>query len=162
MAIRIVEATVADVPVILDMIRGLAEYEKLTHEVVATEEKLRESLFGAEPAAEVVLAYWGAECAGFALYFPTYSTFLAQRGIYLEDLFVKSDWRGRGVGFALLRYLAKIAVQRGCGRVEWGVLNWNSPSIEFYKRLGAVAMDEWSKYRLTGAALEKLAVNERE
>jgi GNAT superfamily N-acetyltransferase len=162
MEIRIADASVTDVPVILEMIRGLAEYEKLGHEVVATEEKLRESLFGAHPAAEVVLAYWGAECVGFALFFPTYSTFLAQRGIYLEDLFVKAPWRGRGIGFALLRYLARVAVERGCGRVEWGVLDWNLPSIEFYKRLGAEAMDEWTKYRLTGDALEKLAVNERE
>jgi GNAT superfamily N-acetyltransferase len=155
--IRIVDAAVADVPVILDMIRGLAEYEKLLDECVATEEELRESLFGKQPGAEVVLAYWEEECVGFALFFSTYSTFLARRGLYLEDLFVKESWRGKGIGFALLHYLAEIAVARKCGRVEWGVLNWNLPSIEFYQRLGAVAMDEWTKYRLTGEALERLA-----
>jgi GNAT superfamily N-acetyltransferase len=158
-ALRIVDATAADVPLILDMILGLAEYEKLAHEVVATEAKLRESLFGKQPAAEVVLAYWDDECAGFALFFPTYSTFLAQRGLYLEDLFVKAQWRGHGIGFALLRHLARIAVERNCGRVEWGVLNWNEPSIRFYKRLGAEPMDEWTKYRLTGDALVKLGAN---
>jgi GNAT superfamily N-acetyltransferase len=161
MMIRIVEATEADVPVILAMIRGLAEYEKLSHQVVATEQKLRESLFGQLPAAEVVLAYLGEECAGFALFFPTYSTFLAQRGLYLEDLFVKSECRGRGVGFALLQHLARVAIDRRCGRVEWGVLDWNEPSIQFYERLGAEPMDEWIKYRLTGDALRKLAGKER-
>jgi GNAT superfamily N-acetyltransferase len=157
---RIVDATEQDVAVILEMIQGLALYEKLAHECVATEEKLRESLFGANPAAEVVLAYWGDECAGFALFFSTYSTFLAQRGIYLEDLFVREEMRGRGIGLALLRHLARLAVSRKCGRVEWGVLNWNEPSIQFYRKLGAVPMDEWTKYRLTGEALEKLAVSE--
>ena len=161
MALRIVDATERDVAVILEMIQGLALYEKLAHECVATEEKLRESLFGKQPAAEVALAYWDEECAGFALFFPTYSTFLAQRGLYLEDLFVKAHWRGRGIGFALLKHLAKIAAERNCGRVEWGVLNWNEPSIQFYKRLGAEPMDEWTKYRLTGEALQKLAVHEQ-
>src|SRR5262249_18845834 len=142
---------------ILEMIRGLAEYEKLDHLMTATEERLRKSLFGPKPAADVLLAYCGPECAGFALFFPVYSTFLAQPGIYLEDLFVKPPFRGKGVGFALLAEVAQVAVQRGCGRVEWGVLDWNQPSIDFYKRLGAVPMDEWTKYRLTGEALEKLA-----
>jgi len=156
MATRIVDATIADVPVILEMIRGLAEYEKLLHECVATEEKLSQSLFGKDPGAEVVLAYWEDECVGFALFFSTYSTFLAQPGLYLEDLFVKEPWRGKGIGLALLKKLAEIAIARKCGRVEWGVLNWNLPSIEFYQRLGAVAMDEWTKYRLTGDALQRL------
>ncbi len=119
------------------MIRELAEYEKLAHVVVATEERLRETLFGKQPAAEVLLAYWDQECVGFALFFPNYSTFLAKPGIYLEDLYVKPHARGHGVGFALLAHLGKIATERGCGRIEWEVLNWNEPSIQFYKKLGA-------------------------
>ena len=125
--------------------------------VTATEEQIRDSLFGAQPAAEVLLAYWDQECAGFALFFPNYSTFLGKSGIYLEDLFVKPQWRGKGIGLALLTRLAKLATERRCGRVEWQVLNWNEPSIQFYKRLGALPLDEWTKYRLTGDALEKLA-----
>ena len=156
-AIRILPATDADVPVILDMIRSLAEYEKLTHLMIATEEQLHLSLFGKQPAAEVLLAHYDQECAGFALFFPNYSTFRGQPGIYLEDLYVKTHLRGKGIGFALLARLARIATERGCGRVEWEVLDWNEPSIQFYKRLGAVAMDQWTKYRLTGEALEKLA-----
>jgi GNAT superfamily N-acetyltransferase len=157
---RIVPATPAEVPVILEMIRGLAEYEKLSHLVTATEEQIRETLFGRQPAAEVLLAEWHGAWAGFALFFPTYSTFLAQPGIYLEDLFVKPHARGKGLGFALLTELARIAVARGCGRVEWAVLDWNVPSIGFYKRLGAVPLDEWTAYRLTGEALRNLAGNE--
>ena len=156
-AIRILPATEADTPVILDLIRALAEYEKLAHVVTATEEQLRQSLFGNRPAAEVLLAYYELECAGFALFFQNYSTFRGQPGIYLEDLYVKPHLRGKGVGFTLLAHLARIASERGCGRVECEVLDWNEPSIQFYKRLGAVAMDEWTKYRLTGEALEKLA-----
>lgn len=155
--IRIGPATEADVPVILELIQALAEYEKLSDMVVATEERLRDDLFGPHPAAEVLLAYDGSECAGFAIFFPVYSTFLAQTGIYLEDLFVKPHLRGRGIGFALLSHVARLALERGCGRVEWGVLDWNQPSIEFYKKLGAVPMDEWTKYRLTGQALARLA-----
>lgn len=155
--IRIVAATELDLPVILDMIRALAEYEKLAHMVTATEERLRETLFGIKPAAEVLLAHDERECAGFAVFFATYSTFLAQPGFYLEDLYVKPHLRGKGIGLALLKHLARIATERGCGRVEWGVLDWNQPSIEFYKKLGAVPMDEWTKYRLTGEALERLA-----
>jgi GNAT superfamily N-acetyltransferase len=147
-----------DVPVILAMIRGLAEYEKLAHLVTATEERLRETLFGIKPAAEVMLAYYDRECAGFALFFTNYSTFLARPGIFLEDLYVKPLLRGRGIGLELFRRLAKIAAGRGCGRVEWEVLDWNEPSIQFYKKLGAVPMDEWTKYRLTGEAIEKLAL----
>jgi GNAT superfamily N-acetyltransferase len=153
---RIVPATEQDVPVILEMIRGLAEYEKLSHLVVATEDLLRNTLFGPRPGAEVLLGYLDGECAGFALFFPNYSTFLAKPGIYLEDLFVKPDLRGKGVGLALLKRLARLAVERGCGRVEWSVLNWNEPSIQFYTSLGAKPMDEWTGYRLTGEALQKL------
>ena len=150
-------ATELDVPVILDLIRQLAEYEQLAHLVAATEEPLRETLFGAKPAAEVLLADCEGECAGFAVFFTTYSTFLAQPGIYLEDLYVKPHGRGKGVGSALLQRLAGIAVERGCGRVEWEVLDWNEPSIQFYKNLGAEPLQEWTKYRLTGKALHKLA-----
>jgi GNAT superfamily N-acetyltransferase len=157
---RIVPATPAEAPVILEMIRGLAEYEKLSHLVTATEEQIRQTLFGPQPAAEVLLAEWNGEWAGFALFFPTYSTFRAQPGIYLEDLFVKPHARGKGLGFALLAELARLAVARGCGRVEWAVLDWNEPSIGFYKRLGAVPLDEWIAYRLTGEALRKLAGND--
>ena len=155
--IRIVPATESDLPVILDMIQALAEYEKLAHMVTATEGRLRETLFGTKPAAEVLLAYAERECAGFAVFFATYSTFLAQPGLYLEDLYVKPHLRGKGIGLALLQHLARIATDRGCGRLEWGVLNWNQPSIRFYEKLGAMPMDEWTKYRLTGEALEKLA-----
>jgi GNAT superfamily N-acetyltransferase len=140
------------------LIRGLAEYEKLSHLVAATEEQLRVTLFGARPAAEVLLAKRDAECAGFALFFPNYSTFLAQPGLYLEDLYVKPHLRGQGIGAALLAELARLAIARGCGRVEWAVLDWNAPSIEFYKKLGAVPMDEWTTFRLTGEALARLAV----
>jgi GNAT superfamily N-acetyltransferase len=154
---RIVTATPAEAPVILDMIRGLAEYEKLSHAVVATEEQIRGTLFGVKPAAEVLLAESNGEWVGFALFFPTYSTFLAQPGLYLEDLYVKPHARGKGFGTALLAELAKIAVVRGYGRVAWAVLDWNVPSIGFYKKLGAVPMDEWTTYRLTGNELLKLA-----
>jgi GNAT superfamily N-acetyltransferase len=150
---RIVAGTANDVPVILEMIRGLAEYEKLAHLCVATEDKLRETLFGPRPYAETLLAFDGEECCGLALYFMNYSTFLAQPGIYLEDLFVKPEARGRGLGKALLVRLAQIARERNCGRLEWSVLDWNEPSIRFYQSLGATAMDEWTGYRLTGEAM---------
>jgi GNAT superfamily N-acetyltransferase len=154
---RIVPATQYEAPVILDMIRGLADYEKLSHVVVATEKQIRDTLFGANPAAEVLLAESSGEWVGFALFFPTYSTFLAQPGLYLEDLYVKPHARGKGVGTALLAELARIAVARDYGRVEWAVLDWNAPSIGFYQKLGAVAMDQWTTYRLTGSPLRKLA-----
>lgn len=154
---RIVPATAADVPVILELIRGLADYERLSDQVTATEEKLRATLFGARPAADVLLAYSGGECAGFALFFSNYSTFLGKPGIFLEDLYVKPEWRGKGTGRALLRRVAQVARERGCGRLEWEVLDWNEPAIGFYKNLGAKPMDEWTKYRVTGEALEKLA-----
>lgn len=144
-------------PVLFAMIRELAEYEKLTGTFVATEERIRAGLFGDDPAAEALLAYDGPQCAGFAIIFRCYSTFLAEAGIYLEDLYVKPALRGKGIGFALLSRIAQIATERGCGRVEWGVLDWNEPSIQFYKRLGAVAMDEWTKYRLAGEPLRQLA-----
>jgi GNAT superfamily N-acetyltransferase len=156
MEIEITAATTADVPLILELIRGLAEYEKLSDQVTATEDKLRDTLFGARLGAEVLLARVGGECTGFALFFPNYSTFLAKPGVFLEDLYVKPEWRGKGVGKALLLRVAAIARERGCGRFEWEVLDWNEPSIGFYKSLGAVAMDEWTKYRVTGEALERL------
>lgn len=155
--IRIIAAAESDVPIILEMIRELAEYEKLLHIVVASEGQLRRTLFGPHPAAEVLLAYLDGEVAGFALFFPNYSTFLAQAGLYLEDLYVKPHARGKGAGFALLKELARIAVTRGCGRVEWAVLDWNEPSIRFYKKLGAVPMEDWTIFRLTSEPLAKLA-----
>ena len=154
--LQIVPATEPDLPVILELIHELAEYEKRSHIVTATEEKLRETLFGVKPPAEVLLAHDEQECAGFAVFFATYSTFLAQPGLYLEDLYVKPHLRGHGIGLALLQRVARIATERGCGRVEWGVLDWNQPSIEFYKKLGAAPRDQWTKYRLTGEALQRL------
>jgi len=144
---------------ILTFIRELAEYEKLAHEVVATEQRLRQSLFPdhGRPAAEVVIAEQDARPAGFALFFHNYSTFLAKPGLYLEDLFVRPEYRGRGIGRGLLSYLAKLGRERGCGRLEWWVLDWNEPAIEFYRRIGARALDEWTVYRLTGPALAALA-----
>jgi len=156
--IQIRSATESDIPVLLDMIRQLAEYEKLAHLVTATEGRLRQTLFGSQPAAEVLLADYQRECAGFAAFFATYSTFLAQPGLYLEDLYVKPHLRGQGVGSALMRRLAGIAVERGCRRLEWGVLDWNEPSIRFYRNLGAEPLRDWTKYRLSGVALEKLAL----
>jgi GNAT superfamily N-acetyltransferase len=153
---RIVPATPAEAPVILHMIRALAEYEKLSHAVTATEEQIRDTLFGPKPAAEVLLAEWDGEWVGFALYFSTYSTFLAKPGLYLEDLYVEPHARGKGFGARLLTELAKIAVERDYGRVEWAVLNWNEPSIGFYRKLGAVPLDDWTTYRLTGDALMSL------
>lgn len=155
--LEIRSATAADVPLILEFIKGLAEYEKLAHECIATEEILHEQLFGERPGAEVVIAYLAGEPVGFALFFHNFSTFLGRRGIYLEDLFVTPEVRGHGVGRALLSHLARLAVERGCGRLEWAVLNWNEPAIKFYKSLGAKPMDEWTVYRVTGEALNKLA-----
>lgn len=159
MSLLIRPATAADVPVILDFIRGLAEYEKLLGEVEATEEKLRATLFPPEgrPAAECVLALADGAPAGFALFFHNYSTFLAQPGLYLEDLFVRPELRGRGIGKALLLHLAQLANARGCGRMEWSVLDWNAPAIAFYESLGARRMKEWQICRLTGEALARYA-----
>jgi len=158
--LRIAPAVESDVPLILGFIRKLAEYEKLSHLVVVTEAHIREHVFGTNPVAEVLLAYWDDEPAGFALYLRNFSTFLGQAGIYLEDLFVEPEHRGKGIGKALLARLAKIAVEREYGRLEWAVLDWNAPSIEFYRSLGAVPLDEWTAYRLTGDALERLASRE--
>jgi len=155
--IRIVPALERDTPVILSLIRDLAEYERLGHEVEATEEDIRESLFGDWPGAEVVLAYVGGDLAGFALFFHNYSTFLGRRGLYLEDLFVRPAYRGRGVGRRLLAHLARLAVERKCGRMEWWVLDWNESAIRFYRSIGAVPMDDWTVYRLTGDPLARLA-----
>ena len=155
--IRIARGAESDVPVILEMIRGLAEYERLLDKCVATEETLRATLFGDRPYAETLLAWDDDECCGFALFFMNYSTFLAQPGIYLEDLFVKPHARGRGLGKALLTKLAQLARERNCGRLEWSVLDWNEPSIRFYKSLGAVPLEEWTGYRVTGKSLQDLA-----
>jgi GNAT superfamily N-acetyltransferase len=151
------EATIDDVPAIARLIRALAEYERLAHEVVLDEQRLATHLFGERRYAEVLIAEDGGETAGFALYFHNFSTFLGQPGIYLEDLFVVPEHRGRGLGKALLAALARIAVERGCGRLEWAVLDWNEPSIAFYRSLGAVAMDDWTTYRMSGNALAALA-----
>lgn len=156
-ALTLVPATPEDLPVILTLIRELAEYERLAHEVVATEASLREVLFGERATAEVVIARWEGAPAGLAFFFHNVSTFLGRKGIYLEDLFVRPAYRGHGIGRALLQHLARLAVERGCGRVEWAVLDWNEPAIGFYKNLGAVPMDEWTVFRLTGAALRRLA-----
>ncbi|MBX5483082.1 MAG: GNAT family N-acetyltransferase [Myxococcaceae bacterium] len=157
MNLQLRPATAADTGTILRFIRALAEYERLSGEVVATEAQLRETLFGERPQAEVVLAFDGEEPVGFALYFHNYSTFLARRGLYLEDLFVLPEHRGRGIGKALLKELARIAVARGCGRLEWAVLDWNEPARRFYESLGARPLQEWVVHRLSGTALEKLA-----
>jgi GNAT superfamily N-acetyltransferase len=155
--VRIVPASERDVPQILELIRGLAEYERLLHVFEATEDRLRRTLFGDRPAAEVWLAYHkdngGDECAGFALFFTNYSTFLGKPGLYLEDVFVKPHLRRKGIGMALLKKLASIARERDYGRMEWSVLDWNEPAINFYKKLGAVPLDDWTLFRLTGQAL---------
>jgi GNAT superfamily N-acetyltransferase len=155
--VRIHPARIEDTPAILMFIRALAEYEHLAHACIATEEQLRGQLFGAHPAAEVLMAHLNGGPVGFALFFSSFSTFLAKPGIYLEDLFVIPDARGHGVGKALLKAVARIAVQRNCGRLEWAVLDWNDPAIGFYKKLGAVPLDEWTTYRMTGDSLENLA-----
>lgn len=157
LALEIAAATIEDLPLILRFIRELAEYEKRLDEVVAGEAELRRSLFADPPQAEVLLARVDAEAIGFALYFHNYSTFLGRRGIWLEDLFVRPQWRGRGVGRRLLQRLAQIALERDCGRLEWWVLDWNDDAIAFYRRLGAVAMSEWTVQRLAGKALKRLA-----
>ena len=157
MTIRIDRAREHDVPLILELIRGLAEYERLADQVVATEAGVREALFGAQPAAEVIIAYADDRPAGFALFFHNFSTFLGRRGLYLEDLFVKPEFRRLGIGRRLLADLARIAVERGCGRFEWSVLDWNTPAIDFYRRLGARPLDDWTIFRMTGDAIAQLA-----
>ncbi|MGH7794246.1 MAG: GNAT family N-acetyltransferase [Candidatus Binatia bacterium] len=150
---QILAATKADVPVILSFIMKLADYERLSHEVVATEEVLRETLFGRRRTAEVAIGYFEKQPVGFVLFFHNYSTFLGRPGIYIEDLFVDEAFRRRGFGGALLRYVATLANERKCGRLEWSVLDWNEPAIKFYKKLGALPMSEWTVFRVTGAAL---------
>jgi len=150
-------ATAADAPLIFTFIRELAEYEHLSHAVVATEENIRESLFGERPYAECVFGCVAGEPVGFALFFHNYSTFLGQPGLYLEDLYVRPTARGKGVGRKLLNHLAQLAVDRGCGRMEWAVLNWNEPAIRFYQSIGARPNSEWTTYRLAGEALERLS-----
>ncbi|MES3032614.1 MAG: GNAT family N-acetyltransferase [Gemmatimonadota bacterium] len=151
-------ATDTDVPAVLELIRALAEYERMSDDCVATESKLRATLFGPAPKAEVVLATTAdGQVAGFALFCSNYSTFLAQPGIWLEDLFVRPEFRGHGIGKTLLSHLARLAVDRGCGRVEWAVLDWNAPSIGFYESLGARGLREWTTFRLTGDAMTDLA-----
>jgi GNAT superfamily N-acetyltransferase len=148
-------ATRTDIPTIARLIQGLAEFEKLAHEVKFSHAGLEETLFGEKPYAEVVLAEWDGEAAGFALFFHNYSTFLAKPGIYLEDLFVLPDYRSKGIGLALFEHLARLANQRGCGRFEWSVLDWNVDAIRFYRRLGVKPMEEWTVQRLSGPELEK-------
>ena len=155
--VRITPARPEDVPIILDLIKALGDYERMSDEVVATEDGLREWLFGARPAAEVVLAYVDQTVVGFALFFHNFSTFLGRPGLYLEDLFVRPEWRGRGIGRRLMVHLAEIAVGRRCGRMEWAVLDWNERAIGFYERLGARVMKEWQLCRLTGDSLVRVA-----
>ncbi|MFZ1904916.1 MAG: GNAT family N-acetyltransferase [Steroidobacteraceae bacterium] len=156
-AVTVRAATAADMPLVLAFIRELAVYERLEHQVVATQADLTTALFGTRPYAEVVFACLDGREVGFALFFHNFSTFLGKPGIYLEDLFVRPESRGRGIGKRLLAWLAALALERGCGRLEWAVLDWNEPSIGFYKGLGAVALDDWMTMRLTGNALERLA-----
>ena len=156
-ALTLRRATVDDVPAILDLIRGIAEYERLSHEVEATEALLRRHGFGPRPIFEAVLAEQAGRAVGFALYFFTFSTFKARPTLYLEDLFVRPEERGRGVGRRLLARLAQIAVERDCGRMEWSVLDWNTPARDFYFNLGATAMDEWTVFRMTPDAFARLA-----
>src|SRR2546427_12955711 len=153
-------ATLADVGTILNLIRDLATYERAPNEVTATEEQLVEVLFGKRPAAEVLLAFEAKSPVGFAVFFHNFSTWLGRPGLYLEDLFVKPEKRGKGYGRALLVDLAKIALERGCGRMEWAVLDWNEPAIKFYRALGAKPMEEWTVFRLTRDGIAKLAQSE--
>jgi GNAT superfamily N-acetyltransferase len=156
--IEIRAATTDDVPLIFSLIGELAEYEKLSHEVVATEQQIRATLFGDRAVAEVVIGGLDGTPVGFALFFPNYSTFLGRPGLYLEDLFVRPEARGFGVGRQLLEHLARLAVERGWGRLEWRVLDWNEPSIAFYRKLGAEPLADWTVFRVTGEALKKLAL----
>jgi GNAT superfamily N-acetyltransferase len=160
MTVSIRPATRADVPLVRELIEGLAEYERLRHACEATDPLLEDALFGERPYAEVVIAEADGVPAGFALFFHNFSTFLARPGIYLEDLFVRPGHRGQGVGKALLQHLAALAVARRCGRLEWSVLDWNVDAIGFYEKLGARAQDEWTVYRVTGDALQRLATGE--
>ncbi len=156
-SITISPAAESDIPTILGLIRELADYEKLSHLVVATPDSLRRDLFGQRPHAEVLIARLDAKAMGYALFFHSYSTFLGKPGIYLEDVYVTPAARGQGIGKALLRAVARVALDRKCGRLEWSVLNWNTPAIEFYQSLGARALDEWTLYRMDESAIAKLA-----
>ena len=157
MTLRIQSARPQDSSVLHSLVRGLAEYERLSHQVVGTEAQLREELFGTHPVIESVICWEGERAVGFALFFHNFSTFLARRGLYLEDLFVLPDARGHGYGKALIRHLAQLAVARNCGRFEWAVLDWNQPAIDFYRALGAELLPDWRICRLTGAALQRFA-----
>jgi len=157
---NIKSATIENVPLILTFIKELAEFEKLLHEVTATEEVLRETLFGDNPKAEVIISYFENNPAGFALFFHNFSTFLGKPGIYLEDLYVKPEVRGKGIGKKMLQHLAQLTLERNCGRLEWWVLDWNQQAMDFYRSIGAIAMDEWTVQRVTGDALKKLARDE--
>lgn len=154
---RIEQAGEQHLPLILSFIKELAEFERLSHEVVATQELLKDALFGERPAAEVIIGYYREAPVSLALFFPNFSTFLGRRGLYLEDLYVKPEARGRGIGRAMIAHLARIAKERDCGRFEWAVLNWNQPAIKFYRRLGARALDEWTTFRVVGETLDSLA-----
>ena len=156
-SITIRPASKNDAALILSFIRGLAEYEKLAHEVVGTEQDLQRTLFGEKPSAEVLIAEHNGKPAGFALFFTSYSTFLARPGIYLEDLFVLPEYRGFGIGKALLAFLAGLVVERKMGRLDWSVLDWNEPAIKFYEQIGARGLTDWTQYRLDGEALRQLA-----
>ena len=156
-AVTITAATPDDVPLMMEFIRELAEYERLAHEVRGSEALLREEMFGERPVVEAIIARVGGAPAGWALYFHNFSTFLTRRGLYLEDLYVRPQFRGHGIGRGLLAELARIAVDRECGRLEWWVLDWNEDAIRFYRSLGAVAMNQWTVYRVAGPSLGKLA-----
>lgn len=153
---QIKSATQADVPIIFSFVKKLARYERLSHEVVATEELLRENLFGKRRTAEVAIGYLDAKPVGFVLFFYNYSTFLGKPGLYIEDLFVDEEYRGRGYGRALLLHVARLAKERDCGRLEWSVLDWNQSAIDFYKKLGALPMSDWTVFRITGKSLDEL------
>ena len=155
--VRIQAVREQDVPLLLRLIKALADYEQLSGEVVASETLIRDALFGPTPSAEAAIAYAGDDAVGFAVWFYNFSTFVGRPGLYLEDLFVLPEWRGRGIGRALMGHLARLAVARGCGRMEWAVLDWNEPAIGFYRSIGAQAMDGWTVYRLTGDALTRAA-----
>ncbi len=157
MALRIERAVEQDIPAIVRLVRHLAEYEELAQAMVSNEDDFRRALFGPQRNVEALMAFAGDAPVGFALYFYNFSTFLGKRGIYLEDLFVEPEHRGQGIGKALLQRLASIAKDEDCGRMEWSVLTWNQPSIDFYHRLGAVTLEDWRTFRLTGEALERLA-----
>ncbi len=161
-ACQISPASPGDVPDVLAMVRELAEFEHLLHEVVATEERITEALFGPKPFVEVLIARVGSDIAGFALFFHNYSTFMGRPGIYLEDLYVRPAYRGHGCGKALLAHVARLAVERGCGRFEWSVLDWNQRAVDFYQALGARPMNDWTIMRVTGEALEKMGQRIRE